>query len=193
MAAPDAMLWTRAAGGDHDAFAVLFERHIQAIYTFCFRRTGDWSEAEELAASVFLTAWRRRSDAFLLDGSVLPWLYGVATHLLHNRRRRLLRKAAGLKSLAAQRPEPDFADEADARLDDQRAMQEILVVLATLPTREQDVLALCVWQALSYEEAAAALRVPVGTVRSRLSRARARMRGATEAPWLILDENGGTP
>jgi RNA polymerase sigma factor (sigma-70 family) len=69
-----------------------------------------------------------------------------------------------------------LADDADARLDDERRMRGVLKSLGRLPGREQDVLALCAWADLSYEEAAVALGVPVGTVRSRLSRARARLR-----------------
>jgi RNA polymerase sigma-70 factor (ECF subfamily) len=68
----DAELWRRAAGGDAETFGVLFERHARAIYNFCFRRTGDWSMAEDLMSATFLQAWRRRTDARLADETVLP-------------------------------------------------------------------------------------------------------------------------
>ncbi len=71
---------------------------------------------------------------------------------------------------------PDFSGEADARLDDEAQMQAVLALIGRLREEEQDVFWLCGWSELSYEEAATALDVPVGTVRSRLSRARARLR-----------------
>ena len=71
--------------------------------------------------------------------------------------------------------EADFADDAAWRIDDERQMRHVLDAFRLLPKRDQDVLALCVWSSLSYEEAAVALDLPVGTVRSRLSRARRRL------------------
>jgi RNA polymerase sigma-70 factor (ECF subfamily) len=71
---------------------------------------------------------------------------------------------------------PDPADDVAAHVDDERRMKQLLARLSELPRGEQDVVALCVWSELSYEDAAAALGVPVGTVRSRLSRARGRLR-----------------
>lgn len=74
----DAALWERAAAGETDAFGLLFERHVRSVYNYCFRRTGDWSQAEELTAIVFLEAWRRRRDIQLEREDALPWLLGVA-------------------------------------------------------------------------------------------------------------------
>jgi RNA polymerase sigma-70 factor (ECF subfamily) len=110
----------------------------------------------------------------------LPWLLGVATNVLRNGRRSQRRHRAALKRLPREHAH-DFTDEANGRLDDERQMQTVLRVFAKLPRREQDVLALCAWAELSYEEAAVALGVPVGTVRSRLSRARARIRELSAA------------
>jgi DNA-binding CsgD family transcriptional regulator len=106
----------------------------------------------------------------------LPWLYGVATNVIRNHRRSIRRRLTALLDARHLEREADFAAELDGRLDDERAMRRVLGLLGRLPRREQDALALCVWQGLSYEEAAAALDVPVGTVRSRLSRARRRLR-----------------
>lgn len=171
----DGTLWARARSGDEGAFGLLFERHARAIYNYCFRRTGDWATAEDLLSAVFLEAWRRR-DQELDAEKVLPWLYGVATNVVRNRRRSQRRWAAALARFPAPQPEPDFASAADERVDDERTMRGALARLGSLPRREQDVFALCAWLELSYEEAAAALGIPVGTVRSRLSRARARLR-----------------
>jgi RNA polymerase sigma factor (sigma-70 family) len=171
----DASLWERSRAGDADAFGLLFERYAKAIYNFCFRRLGEWSAAEDMLSVVFLEAWRRR-DKELPEGKVLPWLYGIATNVVRNRRRSERRFAAALRRLPTRRPEANFADRSDERLDDERQMRRAIDLLALLPRREQEVFALCAWMELSYEDAALALGVPVGTVRSRLSRARARLR-----------------
>jgi len=171
----DSSLWSRARAGDTDAFGLLFERHARTVYNYCFRRVGDWAVAEDLLSIVFLEAWRRR-DASLPPGKELPWLLGIATNVVRNRRRSERRYAAALRRVPAPKPEPGFAEESEERLDDERLMQRALGLLARLPRREQDVFGLCAWFDLSYEEASLALGIPVGTVRSRLSRARARLR-----------------
>lgn len=171
----DATLWARSRAGDAEAFGLLFERHAEAIYNYCFRRLGDWVAAEDTLSIVFLEVWQRR-DKELPPDKVLPWLYGVATNVLRNRRRSERRFAGALRRLPAPPLEPSFADIADERLDDERRMKEALALLTHLPKREQDVFALCAWSGVSYEDAALALRIPVGTVRSRLSRARQRLR-----------------
>lgn len=176
----DDALWGLVQRGDSAGLATLFRRHADAIYNYCFRRVGDWAIAEELVSIVFLEAWRRR-DAEVQPGKVLPWLYGIATNVVRNRRRSERRYAAALRRLPAEPPTPDPADDAVVRADDERRMRRLLAWAAQLPRHEQDVVALCVWSDLSYEDAAAALGVPIGTVRSRLSRARARLRDL-EAP-----------
>lgn len=181
----DSQLWRDAVAGDAQAFGVLFERHARAVYVFCFRRTADWSLAEDLTSVVFLEAWRRRAQVRLVRESALPWLLGVATNVVLNARRSLRRHRAALERLPREQ-EPDFADDVAERLDDERHMRSLLHALAALPRRERDVLALCRFAGLSYEEAAVALGIPVGTVRSRLSRARARLRepdGANGHEW----------
>jgi RNA polymerase sigma factor (sigma-70 family) len=173
--ATDGELWQRAVDGEPDAFGLLFERHARTVYNHLFRRTADWALAEDLTSIVFLEAWRRRGAVRLDGGLTLPWLLGVATNVLRNRRRSQRRHRAALKRIPRERQE-DFATDANERLDDERRMSAVLRSLSELPRRELEVLALCGWAELSYEEAALALDVPVGTVRSRLSRARARMR-----------------
>jgi RNA polymerase sigma factor (sigma-70 family) len=167
----DSTLWERSRTGDADAFTMLFERHAKAIYNFCFRRTGDWSAAEDLLSIVFLEAWRRRAKRLPPD-KVLPWLYGIATNVVRNRRRAERRYRAALARMPAAEAEAGFDDEAVARIDDEQRVRAALAALGALPRRQQDVVVLCAWADLSYEDAAFALGLPVGTVRSRLSRAR---------------------
>jgi RNA polymerase sigma factor (sigma-70 family) len=186
--ATDAELWRRAVEGEPEAFGVLFERHARAVYNYLFRRTADWALAEDLASIVFLEAWRRRAEVELERDLALPWLLGVAMNVLRNRRRSQWRYRAALQRLPRDRGE-SFADDVHERIDDERRMRSLLNALAELPKREQDVVALCIWSELSYEDAAAALDLPVGTVRSRLSRARARMRElAVESGHEVVNE-----
>jgi RNA polymerase sigma-70 factor (ECF subfamily) len=173
----DRVLWRQAGEGRGAAFGILFERHAGRIYNYCFRRTGDWAAAEDLTSTTFFLAWRGHGRAPLQAESALPLLYGIATNALRNHRRSLRRRRDAFARLPLERvEEPDFAEEGAMRLDDQAAMRRVLSVFARLPRREQDVVALCDWSGLSYEDAAVALDIPIGTVRSRLARGRRRLR-----------------
>ena len=173
----DRVLWRQAREGHASAFGVLFERHAGRIYNYCFRRTGDWALAEDLTSATFLLAWRSRGREALEAESALPLLYGIATNVLRNQRRSLRRRREAFARLPLERTEElDFAEDASTRLDDQAAMRQLLRLFARLPRREQDVVALCDWSELSYEDAALALGIPIGTVRSRLARGRRRWR-----------------
>lgn len=179
--ASDESLFRASARGDQHAFSELYERHARTIYNYLFRRLADWSEAEDLTAVVFLEAFRRRNEVVVVEGKLLPWLYGIATNVLRNRRRALWRHRDLMRQLASQ-PRAEVSPDAPARTEAAARMRSVLKRVAGLPRKQQDVVALCVWSGLSYEEAAAALGVPVGTVRSRLARARA-----------ALTELDGTP
>jgi len=170
----DAELWARSRASDADAFGALFERHAKLIFNYCFRRIGNTETARDMLQVVFLEAWRRR-DKELPPDKVLPWLYGIATNVVRNQRRSEHRFAAALRRLPKVDAEPDFAERAGERLDYERQALRALDRLRSLPKREQDVFVLCVGMELTYEEAAFALDVPIGTVRSRLSSARARL------------------
>jgi RNA polymerase sigma factor (sigma-70 family) len=172
----DAELWARVRGGNADALGALFERHAGAVYRFCFRRIGDWATAEDLTSIVFIETWRRCRRVELATDSALPWLLGVAANVIRNRQRSLRRYAAVLARLRPDEAETDFADSLAERLDAERAMRPLLAQIDRLPRREQDVFTLCVWEGLTSREAALALEIPEGTVRTRLSRARARLR-----------------
>jgi RNA polymerase sigma factor (sigma-70 family) len=186
----EAELATALRSGEREAVAVLFDRHAERIYHHCFRLTADRSDAEDATASTFLEVWRHHHRVHVHDGSALPWLYGVATNVCRNltrSRRRHLRAVARIGEPVA---EPDHADAAVDRLDSEHRMREVLAAVDRLPQRERDVVALVAWSGLTYEEAAAALDVPVGTVRSRLSRARQRLaRSAATGPT----DEGTTP
>jgi RNA polymerase sigma factor (sigma-70 family) len=189
----DAVLWNRAREGDEQSFGELFDRHSRTVYNYCFRRTADWSAAEDLTSVVFMETWRRRAQVRLSSDSLLPWLYGVATNVLHNHRRSLRRNRAALDRLSALPEAPNDAAAASARLEAQRLMRQVLDTVKNLPRRDQEVLALCVWEGLGYADAAEALGIPVGTVRSRLARARARLRQDAEPSLADGHRRGDRP
>ncbi|GAA0720500.1 RNA polymerase sigma factor [Dactylosporangium roseum] len=179
----DQQLWSRARAGDASAFGTLYERHARAVYAFCFWRTSDAALAEDLSAAVFLQVWASRGRTELTEPSLLPWLLGVAHNLVRNQWRSARRRRAALARLPPLRDSPDPVDEIADRIDAQRNMQAVRAALERLPRRERDVLEMCVWMGLSPAEAAAALRIPVGTVHSRLHRARTRLKKSLdEAP-----------
>jgi RNA polymerase sigma-70 factor (ECF subfamily) len=165
---------------DPGALAALFDRYGDRIYNHCFRRLGNWAEAEDATSAVFLEVWRHRRRVRLHDGSAAPWLYGVATNVCRNLTRSRRRHLRAVAALAAPGPEPDHADRVTERLGSEARMRAVLGLVESLPEREREVLALVAWAGLSYEQAAAALDVPVGTIRSRLSRARARLTTLTQ-------------
>jgi RNA polymerase sigma-70 factor (ECF subfamily) len=165
----------RVRAGDHDEFGVLFSEHARAVYNHAFRLTGNWSAAEEVVSLTFLEAWRLRGTVRPEGGSLLPWLLGIALNVARNVSRAARRQQAAMGRLPKAQDVPDFAEDLAGRLDDAERLEKIHAALTTLRRNERDVLALCVWSGLNYAEAAEALGVPVGTVRSRLSRARRKL------------------
>ncbi|MDG9674510.1 RNA polymerase sigma factor [Micromonospora sp. DH14] len=179
----ESSLRARVRAGDPGAFAELFDAYARSVYNHAFRLTADWATAEDVMAATYLQAWRSRERVTEEGGSLRPWLLGVATNEARNHtrsNRRYRRVAAAL--IAADPTVPDHADEVAGRLDDRRRIAAALDALARLRRPEREVLTLCLWEGLDYESAAEALGVPVGTVRSRLSRARARLRTLVDAP-----------
>jgi RNA polymerase sigma factor (sigma-70 family) len=167
----------RSSLEDPNAFGAVFDRHFDAIYRFLRGRVGD-ALADELAAETFTKAFdaRRRYDLEHVDAR--PWLYAIATNLVHGHRRAERRKLAAYARLDA----TDGREDADAvdRLDASRRAPAISKALLKLKRRDRDTLLLVAWADLTYEEAARSLGVPVGTVRSRINRARSQVRAALE-------------
>jgi RNA polymerase sigma factor (sigma-70 family) len=164
------------ARGRPGCVGTLFDEHAHAVYNQAFRLTGNWSAAEDVVSLTFLEAWRLRGRAEPAGGSLRPWLLGIAVNVTRNMSRAARRHQAVLRRLPGMPPVPDFADELAGRIDDTAQLQRVLAALGTLRPGERDVLALCVWSGLDDTAAAGALGVPVGTVRSRLSRARRKLR-----------------
>jgi len=175
----------RVRAGDPEVFRELFVEYSRSVYNHAFRLTGHWSAAEDIVSLTFLEAWRLRervdADPDGGGGSLRPWLLGIATNVARNVRRAARRHDGAMARLPRAEPVPDPADEVATRIDDRDRLARLRVALAALRRPEREVLALCVWAGLDYAEAARALDVPIGTVRSRLSRARARLAGLVAA------------
>jgi RNA polymerase sigma factor (sigma-70 family) len=165
---------TRSALVDRVRFTAVFEENFVIIHHFVARRIGT-ALADDLAAETFAIAYRRRATFDAERGTVRSWLYGIANNLVRNQWRaeqHLLDLDARLRDEAAYREDPSLSDE---RLSASLAAPRIAAALATLRRDYREVILLHAWAELSHEEIATALEIAPGTVRSRLSRARAAM------------------
>jgi RNA polymerase sigma-70 factor (ECF subfamily) len=176
---PDA-LRSRVRDGDADAFGELFGAFAPHVYNHAFRLTGDWAAAEDVLSLTFLEAWRNREQISPEGGSLRPWLLGVATNVVRGHYRARRRHKETLARLGLELDVADFAEDVSGRVDDAARIAAMHRSLARLRGPERDVLVLCVWSGLSYAEAAEALGIPVGTVRSRLARARGKLADLAE-------------
>ena len=182
----DAELLARAAT-EPELFGVVFDRHFATIHRYLERRIGR-DGADELSGEVFRIAFEQRKRFRPVHESALPWLYGLATNLMLKRWRGERREAQAVARLEAESRNGDVpaADESDDRLAATASRKRLLAALARLPAGDRDVVVLVAWEELGYEEVAVALDIPVGTVRSRLNRARTRLRE-------LLAETGNEP
>jgi len=160
-----------------ERFAVLFDRHAPHIHRYLARRAGR-EVAGDLVAETFLAAFAKRDRYDLSRADARPWLYGIATNLVGQHRRDEARQYRISQAAVA---EPDVRGHAERVAADvtAQAMRPLLdAVLAALPAGDRDVLLLIAWEQLTYQEVSQALAIPVGTVRSRLNRARTKVRQA---------------
>jgi RNA polymerase sigma-70 factor (ECF subfamily) len=181
--ASDQDLWERARSGDAEAFGDLYERHARAVQSYCLWRTADLQAAEDATATVFLEAWRKRGRLTLTTGSAAALLLGIANNVVRRQWRSQRRYRDALERVrGVGLPPNDLEAEAIARVDAIQQLREGGEAIRQLPRREREVLALLAWSDLSYGEIAEALSLPVGTVRSRLARARTRLGDAFPDP-----------
>jgi RNA polymerase sigma factor (sigma-70 family) len=171
----EADAWSRARDGDPDAFTSLFDRHRDRVFGHALRLVRQPHDAEDVTAMVFLEAWRRRDAVRVVDGSIIAWLLVTANNTVHNLQRASRRHRAALARMSGPDREPDHADGVDTDLDNRERDKRLHDAFATLSTAAQNVITLCVLEELPLAEAARTLGVPVGTVKSRLSRAKRRL------------------
>jgi RNA polymerase sigma factor (sigma-70 family) len=158
------------------SFGELFDRHATTMFRYFVRRVGP-DDADSLLGELFRVAFEKRAVFDTERAEARPWLYGIASNLLARHRQgeaRRLDATARLVNTSANTSDP-FSD-VDARLDASRLWADVANAIATLPQGERDTLLLFAWEGIPYDQIAAALDVPVGTVRSRLNRARGRLR-----------------
>jgi RNA polymerase sigma-70 factor (ECF subfamily) len=174
-------------------FGPIFDRHATALHRYLVRRLGP-GDAESMVGDVFRIAFERRASYDLGRPDARPWLYGIATNLVARHRRAEGRRVRAIARLAAERIEPaDPSDDAATRLDSADRFGRVAEALATLPQGELDALVLHAWESLPYAQIAEALDVPVGTVRSRINRARRRLRELTAGSGEEHDEHTDAP
>ncbi|WP_033441579.1 RNA polymerase sigma factor [Saccharothrix sp. NRRL B-16314] len=160
-----------------DAFAAIFDRHAPHIQRYLARRLGT-QVADDLVAETFLTAFDKRERYDRTRPDARPWLYGIATNLVGQHRRQEARRYQARSSDHHAAAEADHADRVAAEVTAQAMRSMLAGALGGLSDEDRDVLLLIAWEQLSYEGVAAALEIPVGTVRSRLNRARRKVRQA---------------
>jgi RNA polymerase sigma factor (sigma-70 family) len=155
------------------SFARVFERHFVPVHRYLSQRLGP-DLADELGAQSFLVAFDGRASYDLDRPDARPWLLGIAANLIHRhwRAERRWLKACGRVAVQLTEEEPQVLDRQPvATLDEGLASS-----LRRLARRDRETLLLFAWAELSYEEIALALGIPLGTVRSRINRARRQMR-----------------
>jgi len=164
-----------ASRTEPDRFASLFDRHAPHIHRYLARRVGPQA-ADDLVAETFLVAFGKRASYDPRFRDARPWLYGIATNLVGQHRREEVRQFRLRLSAGPAPVQNDDAERAVVNLTAQSIRATLGKALAALAKPERDVLLLVAWEQFSYEEVARALAIPVGTVRSRLHRARTKVR-----------------
>jgi RNA polymerase sigma-70 factor (ECF subfamily) len=179
----DAILIERSLRNPHE-FGAVFDRHWARLHAYCTSRAG--ASGEDIAAETFRLAFdrRRRYDHGVEDAR--PWLYSIATNLLRHhfrstvRGERAGRRAGALAELAS-------VAQPLEQLEAQLLGPRLSAALSSLAEIDREALLLLAWAELDYHEIALALEVPIGTVRSRIHRARARVR-----EHIVLNYQGAT-
>ena len=164
--------------GEPEAFGLIYDRHAATLLRFLGRRAGA-TVAEGLVGELFRIAFERRKTFDVSRASALPWLYGIGSNVLLKHRRaeaRRLRASARMLTAGGAADRRASAAALDARL----LLPRVADAIESLPDLEREALLLFAWEELPYESVAEALELPIGTVRSRLNRARARLRELLE-------------
>ncbi|MFH8250106.1 RNA polymerase sigma factor [Microbacterium sp. B2969] len=168
--------WEALGRGDPLGLARLFDRHEARLFRHAARLLTVREDAKDAVAIAFFELWRRRGSVRLVDGSPLPWLINTVS----NTSRNLERSARRYRAVLGRVPSTPAAE--GVRPADETG---VLAALRRLPEKEQSVVVLTIMQGYRESETATALGIPVGTVKSRLSRAKARLRGELEQMGMV--------
>jgi RNA polymerase sigma factor (sigma-70 family) len=179
MHAPSDAMVISASRRDPEAFTRLFERHWDSLFRFCLNRVG--AAGEDIAAETFRVAFdrRRRYDARCADAR--PWLFGIATNLIRDYFRAAQREERKLERSAVLQSPVTPPDAEIGGLERQLLGPDLAQALGALPEADRDALLLLAWADFDYEQIARTLDIPIGTVRSRIHRARQRLRDHLDA------------
>jgi len=169
-------LWAKAKAGDPASFGDLFDLHYARVFGQALRSTGSVHDAEDVAALVFLEAWRKRSSVRIVDGTAIAWLLVTTNYVARNAARSVRRHHAAMTRLARELDR----DEGTTDFEEPAEHELVRAAFARLSTIDQNILTLCVVNEFSLAQAAETLGVPLGTVKSRLSRAKTRLSQLTE-------------
>ena len=189
----------RRSLADPERFAAVYDRHAAAVHRFAARRLGP-SLAEDVVAETFVTAFRLRGRYRSEYPAARPWLFGIAVNEMRRHRRAETRMWRAVARAAQDPLAGSDIERAEERIVASGAGSALADALGRLPRDQRDVLLLAAWAELSYAEIASALDISVGTVRSRMHRARRRLRDALPPEALALispdhdpDDHRGTP
>ncbi|MFD8691583.1 RNA polymerase sigma factor [Streptomyces sp. NPDC059651] len=171
-----------------ETFALLYDRYAADIHRYTARRLGE-GPADDITADTFLVAFRLRARFDTSRESARPWLYGIAANLIGKHRRTEVRALRALARTGTDPVAESWSEGADHRVSAQAAHGELAGALAALSPGDRHVLLLIAWADLSYQEVADALSLPVGTVRSRLNRARRKVRQALGSDPTVVTES----
>ncbi|WP_395641135.1 RNA polymerase sigma factor [Pseudolysinimonas sp.] len=170
----DQGIWERVLSGEGGAFGELWDRHRDRVLRHAQRLLDNHSDAEDATAMAFLELWRRRVDARVVEGSVLPWLLVVTTNVVRN----ITRARRRYRDVLARLPEPATSRDAGELVASRADAVERLAGFARLGLTDQHLITLVAFDELSVRDAATALGLSYGAAKTRLSRARARLEAA---------------
>jgi RNA polymerase sigma-70 factor (ECF subfamily) len=171
----DAALLTRSGDGDGAAATELYRRHGAAVYRYIWIATGSEAEAADVLQETFMTVLERRSGYDAGRGSCTAYLCGIARHLMYRRFEKRIEFSADIDELAERLASVPALPPPQEQAERAQALRNLHVAIRALPPHYRDVLILIELQEMSYADAATIVGIELGTVRSRLARARARL------------------
>lgn len=181
----DEQMWPAVMLGDAEAFAVIFDRHGDRVWRHAWRLMRHRQDTEDVVAAAFAEAWRSRRRVRIVDGSALPWLLVTTTNCARNVRRSMRRNERLVAHLPVDRPAADAADVASERLERIDANSAVAMALRELPETDARLIALVLLEEIPLSEAASVLGMNYGAAKTRIHRAKAKLRGIFESSGVV--------
>lgn len=181
----DRGLWSRSIKGEGDAFGLLFDRHRGRVFRHAYRLCPDRHDAEDVMATAFLELWRRREKVRLVDGSILPWLLATTTNVARNTRRAAFRYRKLLNALPRTDDARDSLNEVLSRNPLGALDEDLAAALRGLRSKDQQLVSLVVLEGYTISAAATVLGLTPSAAKTRMYRARERLKAALGRPVQI--------